>query len=91
MIFCEIVVPMEIGIPAKFDYFMATGFLRIDIRSCQKKVFFVWRGGTSYLGKSGITSALIEIQSSFYVHSRDNEMPFPVTSIYSAQLCFQGL
>jgi hypothetical protein len=30
-IFCEVVVPMEISIPAKFYCFIATTFLRADI------------------------------------------------------------
>jgi hypothetical protein len=77
--FCEILVPMEINITAKFYCFMAT---RADIQSCQKTRFLA----TSCLRKSGITSALIEIQSSFYAHFKANKMPFPVsyyTSILS--------
>jgi hypothetical protein len=70
--FCEIVVPMEISIPAKFYCFMATRFLKADIQSCQKTHFL----GTSCLTKSGITSALIEIQSSFYAHFKATKMPF---------------
>jgi hypothetical protein len=40
MTFCEIVVPMEISIPAKFSCFMNTRFLRADIQRCQKLVFW---------------------------------------------------
>jgi hypothetical protein len=75
MIFCEIVVSIEISISAKFYCFMATRFLAVDIKSCQKTHFF----STSCLRKGGITSARIEIQSLFYVHFKANEMPFPVT------------
>jgi hypothetical protein len=75
MIFCGIVVPMEVSIPAKFYCFMATRFLRADIQSCPK----IHSLGTSCLRKSGITSALIQIQSSFYAHFKANEMPFPMT------------
>jgi hypothetical protein len=39
MNFCEIVIPMEISIPAKFYCFMATRFLRADILSCQETNF----------------------------------------------------
>jgi hypothetical protein len=39
MIYCEIVVPVEISIPAKFYCFMATSFLSEDIQSCQKTRF----------------------------------------------------
>jgi hypothetical protein len=89
MIFREIVVPMEASIPAKFYWFTATRFLRVDIQSCQKTNFL----GTSCLRKSGITSALIEVQSSFYANFKANKMPFPVNyhTIYSAQVYFQGL
>jgi hypothetical protein len=38
--FCDIVVPIEISIPAKFYCFMATRFLRADIQSCQKNSLF---------------------------------------------------
>jgi hypothetical protein len=54
---------------------MATTFLRADIQSCQKTRFLA----TSCLRKSGITSALIEIQHSFYAHFKENKMPFPMT------------
>jgi hypothetical protein len=54
---------------------MDTRFLAADIQSCQKTRFF----GTSCLGKSCITSARIEVQSSFYADFKTNEMPFPVT------------
>jgi hypothetical protein len=37
MIFCDIVVPMGISIPAKFYCFMATRFLTADIQICKKK------------------------------------------------------
>jgi hypothetical protein len=40
LFFCEIVVPMEISIPAKFYCFMATIFLEADIQSYQKRVFW---------------------------------------------------
>jgi hypothetical protein len=40
MIFCEILVPMEISIPAKFYCSVATRFLTADIRSCQKANFW---------------------------------------------------
>jgi hypothetical protein len=66
---------MEISILAKFYCFMATSFLRADIQNCQKTRFF----GTSCLRKSGVTSALIEIQGSFYAHFKANKMPFPMT------------
>jgi hypothetical protein len=75
MSFWEIVVPTEIIMSAKFYCFMATRFLTADIQSCQKTSFF----GTSCLRKSGITSARIEIQSSFYAHFKANEMPYPMT------------
>jgi hypothetical protein len=74
MFFCEIVVPMEISIPAKFYCFMATRLLRADIQICQITRFLT----TSFLRKSGITSTLIEIQSLFYSHFKANEMPFPM-------------
>jgi hypothetical protein len=64
-----------ISIPAKFYCFMATRFLAADIQSCQKTRFFC----TSCLRKSGITSAWIEIQSSFYAYFKANEMLFPMT------------
>jgi hypothetical protein len=75
--FCEIVVQIEISIPAKFYCFMPTGFLTADVQFCKKKkrAFF----GTSCLRKSGITSARIKIHSSFYAHFKANEMPFPMT------------
>jgi hypothetical protein len=66
---------MDRSIPANFYCFMTTKFLRADIQSCQKTHFF----GTSCLRKSGITSVIIEIQSSFYTHFRANKMPFPMT------------
>jgi hypothetical protein len=75
MISCEIVVPMEISIAAKFHWFMATRVLRADIQSCQKTSFLA----RSCLWKSGITSTLIELQSSFYAHFKANKMPFPTT------------
>jgi hypothetical protein len=65
---------MELSIPAKFYCFMATTFLRADIQTCQKTNFL----GTGCFRKSGITSALIEIQSSFYAHFKANKMPFPM-------------
>jgi hypothetical protein len=34
--------------------------------------------GASYLRKSGITSFLIEIRSSFYAHFKAYKMPFPM-------------
>jgi hypothetical protein len=37
--FCDIVVTMEISIPAKFYCFMATRFLTAHIQSCQKLVY----------------------------------------------------
>jgi hypothetical protein len=80
--FREMVVPMGISILAKFYCFKATRFLRADIQSCQKTRFLA----TSCLRKSGITSALIEIQSSFYAHFKANKMPFIViyyTNIFS--------
>lgn len=40
MILREIVFQMEMSIPAKFYYLMATRFLKIDIRICQKLVFW---------------------------------------------------
>jgi hypothetical protein len=39
--FCEIVVPVEISIPARFYCFMATRLLTADIQSCQKTRFFL--------------------------------------------------
>jgi hypothetical protein len=66
---------MEISIPAKFYCFLATTFLRADIQNCQKTHFLA----TSCLRKSGITSALIELQSLFYANFKDNKMPFPMT------------
>jgi hypothetical protein len=82
MIFCEIVVPMEISIPAKLYCFMVNRFLKADIWSCQKTCFL----GTSSLRKSGIPSVLIEIQDSFYAQFKSNKMPFPMsyyTNIFS--------
>jgi hypothetical protein len=38
---CEIVVPMEISIPAKFYCFMNTRFLTAYIQICQKKRVFL--------------------------------------------------
>jgi hypothetical protein len=67
---------MEISIPAKVYCFVATRFLPADIQSCQKKLSFF---STSCLRKSGIPSALIEIQSSFYAHFKANKMLFPMT------------
>jgi hypothetical protein len=55
--FCQIVVPMERSIPAKFYCLKGTRVLTADIQICQKSSFF----GTCHLRKSGITSALIEI------------------------------
>jgi hypothetical protein len=66
---------MEISIPAKFYCFMATRFLTADIQICQKTCFLT----TSCLRKSGITSAQIEIQNSFYGHFKANKMPFQMT------------
>jgi hypothetical protein len=63
---------------------MATRFLREDIESCQKTVFL----GTSFLRNSGITSALIAINSPFYAHFKANKMPFPVTSYINASKVF---
>jgi hypothetical protein len=37
---CEIVVAMDISIPAKFYCFKTIRFLRGDIKSCQKNSFF---------------------------------------------------
>jgi hypothetical protein len=54
---------------------MATTFFRADIQSRQKTSFLA----QVVLKKSGITSALIEIQSSFYAHFKANKMPFPMT------------
>jgi hypothetical protein len=42
MIFCEIVVSMEMSIPDIFYCYMATRFLRADVWSCQK---LTWGGG----------------------------------------------
>jgi hypothetical protein len=50
MNFCEIVAPMEINIPAKFHCFMATRFLKADIQSCQKTLFFL-KGAQAVLEK----------------------------------------
>jgi hypothetical protein len=61
MTVCEIVVPMEKSIPAKFYSFTATRFLTADIQNCQKSAF-------SAQVVFGITYALIELQSSFYAH-----------------------
>jgi hypothetical protein len=74
----EIVDPMEISIPAKFYRFMATTFLRPDIQSFKKTCFLA----TSCQRKSGITSALNEIQSSFYAHFKANKMPFPIDLLH---------
>jgi hypothetical protein len=69
---------MGINILAKFCCFMATRFWTADIQNCQKeKEHFFF--GTNCIRKSGMTSALIEAQSSFYAHFRANEMHFPVT------------
>jgi hypothetical protein len=73
--FCEILVPMEISIPAKFYCFMATRFLRADIQNCQKTCVLA----TSCLRKNSMTSALVEIRSSFYANFKANKMPFPLT------------
>jgi hypothetical protein len=54
---------------------LATGFLRADIQSC-KKIHFL---GTGSRRKSGITSAVIEIQSSFYAHFKAKKLPLSVT------------
>jgi hypothetical protein len=75
IIFCEIVVPMEISIPAKFYCLWPLEFWEQTSKVVRKLVFLA----TSCLRKSGITSALIEIQSSFYAHFKANKMPFPVT------------
>jgi hypothetical protein len=53
---------------------LATRFLKAGIQSSQKTRFLATRRR-----KSGITSALIEIQSSHYAHFKANKMPFPVT------------
>jgi hypothetical protein len=66
---------MEIIIPAKSYCFMATRSSRADIRICQKTLFL----GTSCPRRSGITSALIQIQNSLYTHFKANKMQFPVT------------
>jgi hypothetical protein len=34
--FCEVVVPMDVSILAKFCRFMVTGFWGVDIQICQK-------------------------------------------------------
>jgi hypothetical protein len=81
MIYCEIVVTMEISISAKFSCFMSTRLLRADIQNCRKTFF-----GTHCLRKSGIISALIHIQNSFYAHFKANKTPFPMiyyTNIFS--------
>jgi hypothetical protein len=75
MIFCEITVPNEISIPAKFYCFMATRFWTADIKFVKKHVFF----GTGCLREIGVSSVWIEIHSSFYAHFKANEMPFPMT------------
>jgi hypothetical protein len=75
-IFCKIVVPMEISIPAKFYCFDATRFLRADIWICRKKKSFLV---ASWLRKSGITSALTQIQNLFYAHFKADKMPFQMT------------
>jgi hypothetical protein len=73
--FFDIEVPMEISIPAKFYWFLATRFLRADIQSWQKTCFL----GTSCLRKSGTTATLTKIQSSFYPHFKANKIMFPMT------------
>jgi hypothetical protein len=40
MVFCEIVDPVELSIPATFHCFMVTRILRADIQSCQKAHFW---------------------------------------------------
>jgi hypothetical protein len=88
MIFCEI-VPVETNIAVKFYCFMATRFFTADIQSYQKTRFLA----TSCLRKSGITSALMQIQTHFMLISKLIKCDFqwPVTPIHSSQLCFQGL
>jgi hypothetical protein len=87
MITCEIVVPVEISIPAKFCWFMATRFLRADIQSCKKTRFLA----SNCLRKSGITSAFIEIQSSFILISKLIKCPFqwPITQYIQHSYVFK--
>jgi hypothetical protein len=78
MISCEIVVQMQVSIPAKFYCFMATSFLTAYIQSCQRTCFLA----QVFLEKTSITSALIEIWSSFYPLFNVNKMPFPVNLLH---------
>jgi hypothetical protein len=59
MIFCEIVVPMEVSIPAKFYCFMATRF-------CQKEFW-----GTIFLRRNGIPSHFMFISKPLNALSND--------------------
>jgi hypothetical protein len=87
MIFCEIIVPMEISILAKFCCFMDTTVWTADIQSCQKAYFL----GTGCLRQGGITSAPTETQNTFHAHFEAKKMPLPVTSYTSAdQRIYEG-
>jgi hypothetical protein len=59
--FCDIVVPMVVSIPTKFYCLLDTRFWLTDFQILGVAHFW----GTSWLRKSGMTSALIEIWSSF--------------------------
>jgi hypothetical protein len=66
---------MEICIPAKMYCFITTRLLTADIQRCQKTRYWP----QVVLEKSGITSAMIDIQSSFYAHFKASKMPYPMT------------
>lgn len=55
---------------------VATRFLNVDNQICQKTCSLC----ISCLRRSGITSASVEVQSSFYAAFKAKEMPSPVTS-----------
>jgi hypothetical protein len=85
MIFCGIVVPIEMGVPVKFCSFVAAGGFREDIQSCQRTYFLA----TSCLREGGMASALIEIRSSFYAHfgANNNAISSGLLLRYIQQSC----
>jgi hypothetical protein len=85
MIFCEIVVPIEISIPAKFYCLMATRFSTADIQSCQKNAFF----GTSYRVHFMLISKLMKcpFQLTYYTNILSTVM-YPRSSNLTFDLVF---
>jgi hypothetical protein len=64
---------MKISITAKFYCFMDIRILTADIQCCHIRSIWGGGGGTSCL-RSGVTSALIEMQSFLYANFEANKM-----------------